>query len=134
MILLRKTLTKGQDIACCDAACLVLINEIKDRERELVFKLTQNDSMDFPFEEMRFPLDEPSIAWYVARTDGILNVPDAYQLSSTVPFMFNQSFDRSTGCRTKSIFACPLTDLQKEVIGALQFITCKKARLLMIAD
>ena len=61
MILLRKTLTKGQDIACCDAACLVLVNEIKDHERELVFKLTQNDSMDFPFEEIRFPLIAPSI-------------------------------------------------------------------------
>jgi hypothetical protein len=62
MTLLRKILTEGQNIACCDAASLFLINEINDHDRELVFKLTQNDSMDFPFEEMRFPLDEPSIA------------------------------------------------------------------------
>jgi len=134
MTLLRKILTEGQNIACCDAASLFLINEINDHERELVFKLTQNDSMDFPFEEMRFPLDESSIAGYVALTDGELNIPDAYQLSETVPYRFNQSFDRRTGYRTKSIFAIPLANKQKEVIGVLQFINRKKARSLKITD
>jgi len=134
MTLLRKILTEGQNIACCDAASLFLINEINDHERELVFKLTQNDSMDFPFEEMRFPLDESSIAGYVAHTDGELNIPDAYQLSDTVPYRFNQSFDRRTGYRTKSIFAIPLANKQKEVIGVLQFINRKKARSLKITD
>ena len=134
MTLLRKILTEGQNIACCDAASLFLINEINDHERELVFKLTQNDSMDFPFEEMRFPLDESSVAGYVALTDGELNIPDAYQLSGTVPYRFNQSFDRRTGYRTKSIFAIPLANKQKEVIGVLQFINRKKARSLKITD
>lgn len=134
MTLLRKILTEGQNIACCDAASLFLINEINDHERELVFKLTQNDSMEFPFEEMRFPLDESSIAGYVALTDSELNIPDAYQLSSTVPYNFNQSFDRRTGYRTKSIFAIPLANKQKEVIGVLQFINRKKARSLKISD
>ncbi len=54
MTLLRKILTEGQNIACCDAASLYLINEINNHERELVFKLTQNDSMPIPFEEMHF--------------------------------------------------------------------------------
>lgn len=134
MTLLRKILTEGQNIACCDAASLFLINEINDHERELVFKLTQNDSMDFPFEEMRFSLDESSIAGYVALTDSELNIPDAYQLSETVPYKFNQSFDRRTGYRTKSIFAIPLANKQKEVIGVLQFINRKKARSLKISD
>lgn len=66
MTLLRKILEEGQNIACCDAASLFLINEVTEQSRELVFKLTQNDSMDFPFEEMRFPLDDSSIAGYVA--------------------------------------------------------------------
>lgn len=134
MTLLRKILTEGQNIACCDAASLFLINEINDHERDLVFKLTQNDSMEFPFEEMRFPLDESSIAGYVALTDSVLNIPDAYQLSDTVPYKFNQSFDRRTGYRTKSIFAIPLTNKRKEVIGVLQFINRKKARSLKISD
>jgi hypothetical protein len=134
MTLLTKILAEGQNIACCDAASLYLINEINDHERELVFKLTQNDSMDLPFEEMRFPMDESSIAGYVALTDNELNIPDAYQLSSNVSYKFNQSFDRKTGYRTKSIFAIPLTNKQKEVIGVLQFINRKKARSLKISD
>ena len=134
MTLLRKILSEGQNIACCDAASLFLINEINERERELVFKLTQNDSMDFPFEEMHFPLDESSIAGYVAYTDTELNIPDAYQLPSSVPYKFNQSFDRRTGYRTKSILAIPLANKQKEVIGVLQFINRKKARSLKIND
>ena len=117
MKLLRKILTEGQNIACCDAASLFLINEINDHEKDLVFKLTQNDSMDFPFEEMRFPLDERSIAGYVALTDSELNIPDTYHLSRTVPYKFNQSFDQRTGYRTKSIFTIPLTNKQKSVIG-----------------
>lgn len=134
MKLLRKILTEGQNIACCDAASLFLINEISDHEKDLVFKLTQNDSMDFPFEEMRFPLDEGSIAGYVALTDSELNIPDAYHLSKTVPYRFNQSFDKKTGYRTKSIFTIPLTNKQKSVIGVLQFINRKKARSLKITD
>lgn len=134
MKLLRKILEEGQNIACCDAASLFLINEISDHERELVFKLTQNDSMDFPFEEMRFPLDETSIAGYVAHTDSELNIPDAYQVSSTVPYRFNRTFDLKTGYRTKSIFAIPLTNKQKDVIGVLQFINRKKARSLKVTD
>ena len=86
MTLLRKILNEGQNIDCCDAASLFLINEVNDHERELVFKLTQNDSMEFPFEELRLPLDEFSIAGYVAHTDTKLNIPDAYQLSKDVPY------------------------------------------------
>ncbi len=52
MTLLRKILEEGQNIACCDATSLFLINEVTEQSRKFVFKLTQNDSMDFPFEEM----------------------------------------------------------------------------------
>ncbi|CAN0506722.1 unnamed protein product, partial [Discosporangium mesarthrocarpum] len=67
-------------------------------------------------------------------TDTELNIPDAYQLPSSVPYKFNQSFDRRTGYRTKSILAIPLANKQKEVIGVLQFINRKKARSLKIND
>lgn len=134
LTLLRKILNEGQNIACCDGASLYLINELDDDVRELVFKLTQNDSMEFPFEERSFPLDETSIAGYVALEDTELNIPDAYQLSENVPYTFNQSFDKNTGYRTKSILAIPLTNKQKSVIGVLQFINRKKARSLKITD
>ena len=101
--------------------------ERENRARELVFKLTQNDSMEFP-------LDEFSIAGYAAHTDTELNIPDAYQLSKDVPYSLNRSFDQKTGYRTKSILAIPLANKQKEVIGVLQFINRKKARSLKVSD
>ena len=134
MTLLRKILNEGQNIACCDAASLFLINDFDEHDRDLIFKLTQNDSVDFPFEEMRFPLNESSIAGYVALTDTELNIPDAYQISESAPYQFNHSFDQNTGYRTKSILAIPLTNKQKEIIGVLQFINRKKARSLKITD
>ncbi|MEQ8408037.1 MAG: HD domain-containing phosphohydrolase [Gammaproteobacteria bacterium] len=134
MTLLRKILTEGQNIACCDAASLFLIRENEAKEQELVFKLTQNDSMDFAFEESRFPLDNTSIAGYVACTNSELNIPDTYQLSKNAPYQFNQSFDQHSGYRTKTILAIPLTNKQKSVIGVLEFINRKKARALKITD
>ncbi len=134
MTLLRKILNEGQNIACCDGVSLFLINEINDHEKELVFKLAQNDSMEFPFEEVKFPLDESSIAGYVALTDQELNIPDVYQLTDSVPYRFNRMFDQNTGYRTKSIFAIPLANKQKEVIGVLQFVNRKKARSLKVTD
>lgn len=134
MTLLGKILSEGQNIACCDAASLFLVNEINDHERDLIFKLTQNDSTEFPFEEMRFPFDESSIAGYVALTNTELNIPDAYQLPEAVSYKFNQNFDQNTGYRSKSILAIPLVNKQKEVIGVLEFINRKKTRSLKIND
>ena len=134
LTLLRKILSEGQNIACCDAASLFLINEINDHEKELVFKLTQNDSMDFPFEEISFPLDGRSIAGYVALSNSELNIEDVYDIPTDVTYQFNRSFDNKTGYRTKSTFTIPLINKQKSVIGVLQFINRKKARSLKITD
>ena len=94
----------------------------------------QNDSIDFSFEKLPFPLDESSIAGYVAHSDSELNISDAYQLPADAPYKFNRSFDQKTGYRTKSILAIPLTNKQNEVFGVLQFINRKKARSLKISD
>ena len=134
MTLLHKILDEGQNIACCDAASLYLVNELDKQERDLVFSLVQNDSIDFSFEKLPFPLDESSIAGYVAHSDSELNISDAYQLPADAPYKFNPSFDQKTGYRTKSILAIPLTNKQNEVFGVLQFINRKKARSLKISD
>ena len=134
MKLLRKILTEGQNISCCDAASLFLIEEKENGEKELIFKLTQNDSMDFPFLETRFPVDKASITGYVALTNKELIIPDAHQLPPNTPYKFNRKFDQETGYRTKSLYTIPLTNKQKEVIGVLQFINRKKARSLKVTD
>jgi putative methionine-R-sulfoxide reductase with GAF domain len=54
-------------------------------------------------------------------TEGkIVNIPDAYEDQR-----FNQSVDRDTGYRTRSVLAIPLKDDEGEIIGAIQMINKK---------
>ncbi|MEX2131113.1 MAG: HD domain-containing phosphohydrolase [Pseudohongiellaceae bacterium] len=134
MTLLQKIVTEGQNIACCDAASFFLVEEIGEKSKQLRFKLTQNDSMKFSFEEATFPADNNSIAGYVAITNKELNVEDAHHLPPKLPFRFNRSFDRQSGYRTKSVYTIPLTNKHREVMGVLQFINREKARALKISN
>ncbi|MEX0617414.1 MAG: HD domain-containing phosphohydrolase [Pseudohongiellaceae bacterium] len=132
--LLRKIITEGQNIACCDAVSLFLVDDHDDKKKQLVFKLTRNDSIDFPFQESRFALDHRSITGYVALTNKELMIPDAYRIPASVSYQFNKSFDETTGYHTKSLFAIPMTGKENQVIGVLQFINCKRSRDLKITD
>ena len=76
-------------------------------DAKLVFKLVQNDSVDFPFEEKTFPLNKESIAGFVAVTGDILNLPDVYHLPKRAPFHFNSSFDETANYRTRSVLTTP---------------------------
>jgi hypothetical protein len=124
-VLLRKILSEGQNMSDCDAASLFLVNA---EEGHITFKLTQNDSMDFPFEERRFDLNSQSIAGYVALTKEPLNIVDAYETPPSAPYGFNKSFDENTGYRTVSMLTLPALNKSKNVIAVLQFINRKKQR------
>lgn len=123
--LLRKILSEGQNISNCDAASLFLIDT--DNE-SMTFKLTQNDSIDFPFQESKFKLDAKSISGYVAQNKTALNIADAYNISSDSVFAFNSSFDTSTGYETISMLTLPALNKNKNVIAVLQFINKKRTR------
>lgn len=128
-ILLRKILTEGQNISCCDAASLFLID---NDARKITFKLTQNDSLDFPFQESSFPLDAHSIAGNVVITKEPLNISDAYSIPEGAAYSFNRSFDTSTGYKTISMLTLPALSKKKSVIAVLQFINKKRERHLKL--
>lgn len=123
--LLTMILAEGRNWGCCDAASLFLIESNNQGQNELVFKLTQNDSVSFPFTETRFPLDKASIAGFVAVTGDALNIPDVYQIDPNTPFNFNSSFDESIQYRTRSLLAIPMKNHMNDVVGVLQFINRK---------
>lgn len=123
--LLRKILREGQNISCCDAASLFLLDE---KKRHVIFKLTQNDSIDFPFKESRFELNSSSIAGYVALNRSVLNIEDAYKIPGDAPYKVNHSFDQVTGYRTVSMLTLPAMDKRKSIIAILQFINRKTSR------
>lgn len=123
--LLRKILTEGQNISKCDAASLFLVDA---DHSNMTFKLTQNDSIEFPFQESKFKLNAESISGYVALNKKALNIPDAYSIPSDAVYQFNRSFDITTGYKTVSMLTLPALNKKKNVIAVLQFINRKRHR------
>ncbi len=120
--LLRKILSEGQNISDCDAASLFLVDS---DSKHITFKLTQNDTIDFPFQENKFELNARSIAGFVALNKCALNIENAYQIPESAVYQFNQWFDQTTGYKTVSMLTLPALNKKKEVIAVLQFINRK---------
>ncbi len=98
----------------------------ENHPRRLRFKLAQNDTVAVPFREITMEVDEHSIAGYVAQTGEIVNIEDAYRLSSDRPFTINRKFDEDSGYRTRSILAVPIRNQQEKILGVLQLINAKR--------
>lgn len=96
----------------------------------LTFSYVQNDTMakreknnnKYIYSSLTIPIDEKSIAGYVALTGKPLNIPDAYAITPDKPYRFNTSFDQRSDYRTKAILAVPLTTSQGKIVGVMQII------------
>lgn len=125
-VLLNLILAKAREITQADAGSLYLVEEIANNERQLRFKLTQNDSIDFPFKELTLPLSENSMAGYTALRGEVLNFDDAYAIPRDLPFHFNDHFDKESGYHTGSLLSLPMRNAKGEVLGVLQLINAKR--------
>jgi HD-GYP domain-containing protein (c-di-GMP phosphodiesterase class II) len=131
--LLEMILKKAREITSADAGSLYLL-ERGEGEARLRFKLTQNDSVEFPFTEFTLPLTDQSIAGYCARQGEVVELPDAYRAPKGMPFHFNKSFDEEAGYRTRSLLALPMKNGKGEVLGVLQLLNCKRSWKARLAD
>jgi HD-GYP domain-containing protein (c-di-GMP phosphodiesterase class II) len=150
--LLELILSKARDITGADAGSLYLVEEESSSgspeaspgERRLRFKLTQNDSQQFPFTEFTMPLTESSMAGYVALHGEVIKVDDVYALlpgesrpdagPADRPYHFNPKFDQESGYRTRSTLTLPMKNVRGEVLGVLQLINCKRDRSARLAN
>jgi HD-GYP domain-containing protein (c-di-GMP phosphodiesterase class II) len=126
--LLELILKKSRDIVYADAGSLYLVEQNDRKERILRFKLSQNDTFPFGYQEFTMPISKGSLAGYVALTGYTLNLDDVYQLPTDVEYHFDQTFDHRTGYRTKSMLVIPMKNRSNETIGILQLINRKKRR------
>src|SRR5712671_314801 len=131
-VLLGMILSKARQITRADAGSLYLVEETRPdalqvgpAERHLRFMLTQNDSVQFPFEEFVLPLREDSLAGCSAIRGEVINLADAYRIPRGRPYRFNEHYDEETGYRTRSLLTLPMKNGRGEVIGILQLINCK---------
>ncbi|HKN73859.1 MAG TPA: HD domain-containing phosphohydrolase [Candidatus Acidoferrum sp.] len=144
--LLALILSKAREITGADAGSLYLAEQAggrtidsvpgaaDDAEKtlQLRFRLTQNDSVQFPYAEHTLPVTESSMAGYCALHGEVIELADAYRIPKSRPFQFNSSFDEQAGYRTRSLITLPMKNGKGEVLGVLQLINCKrnpKARL-----
>ena len=144
--LLTLILQKAREITGADAGSLYLVEQdsadgdvsardtasLSGNHRRLRFRLTQNDSVQFPYAEHTLPITESSMAGYCALHGEIIELADAYRIPKSLPFRFNSSFDSEAGYRTRSLITLPMKNGKGEVLGVLQLINCKrhaKARL-----
>uniref|UniRef100_H2YVD4 Phosphodiesterase n=1 Tax=Ciona savignyi TaxID=51511 RepID=H2YVD4_CIOSA len=104
-----------------DRCSLFLMRE-RDGEKFLVSRLF-NVSKESTLEDNVVVKDEikmklgQGIAGMVALTGTTLNIPDAYK-----DHRFNQSVDKKTGYRTRSILCMPIRDGDKRIVGVAQVI------------
>ncbi len=128
--LLDLILAKSREITAADAGSLYLVKRGKDddvdTDDQLLFELTQNDSVIAPFKKSTMPLNKTSIAGYAAVSGESVNVADAYNLPPDSPYKISRSFDEQSGYRTKSMLVVPMCDHLGKVIGVVQLINKKK--------
>jgi HD-GYP domain-containing protein (c-di-GMP phosphodiesterase class II) len=124
-ILMERVLLRARQFANADAGSIY----IREKNR-LHFTYTQNDTLQKKLPEgekliystFQIPIDEKSIAGYVAATGNALKTDDAYTLEATLPFKFSKKFDQTVGYKTRSILTMPLKNSSGKILGVLQII------------
>lgn len=127
-ILMERILTEARQFVNADAGSIY----IRDGD-QLHFTYTQNQTLQrrlprgqkLIYSTFSMPVDENSIAGYVAATGKALNIADVYQLDATLPYQFSKGFDEASGYKTESVLAVALKNAAGEVLGILQIINAQ---------
>ncbi|MFN8674448.1 MAG: HD domain-containing phosphohydrolase [Candidatus Sericytochromatia bacterium] len=132
--LLDTILFKCREITEADSGSLYIVEEIDGVEyvandyfsnKQLIFKLAQNDTVETNFEERVLNLNKKSISGYVALTGKPLFIADAYNLPEDAEYSHNKTFDETIGYKCKSMLIVPMKNQNDELIGVIQLINKK---------
>ncbi|PKN02221.1 MAG: phosphohydrolase [Elusimicrobia bacterium HGW-Elusimicrobia-1] len=127
-VLLEKVLYAARYFLSADAGSIY----IKEKDR-LLFRCAQNDTLSSRLAPGRklgittfaLPIDDKSIAGYVALTGEPLNIPDVYAIPDGAPYSFGKNYDTISDYHTKSVLTAPLKTSRNRIIGVLQLINVK---------
>ena len=127
-VLLERILTEARNIVHADAGSIYIVDDDK-----IKIKYAQNDTQQkklspgtkLPYIYFALPISKNSIAGYCVCSGELINIEDAYSISSEMPYSFNKSTDISTGYRTKSMLTLPLKMGNGRIIGVLQIINAQ---------
>jgi HD-GYP domain-containing protein (c-di-GMP phosphodiesterase class II) len=127
-ILLERILTRAREFANADAGSIYIRH--KDH---LHFTYTQNDTIQrrsgkngkLIYSRFIIPIDQFSIAGYVALTGFALSIPDVYRIDATKPYQFSTKFDEASQYKTRSVLTIPLKAAKGDISGILQIINAQ---------
>ena len=126
--ILDSTLSEARSLTHADAGSIFLI-----KGDTLEFRHVQNDTLfgkkgagAARYRNVSIPISEDSIVGFSALAKKIVVIDDAYNISSDVPYRFNNSFDRSSCYHTTSILTIPLVSLDNQgLVGVIQLINAR---------
>jgi HD-GYP domain-containing protein (c-di-GMP phosphodiesterase class II) len=137
--LLAAILEKSRHLVGADAGSIYVVEGEGDdvAAKQLRFKMTQNDSLEYRSQEFVMPVSSASIAGAAAVMKRSIDIPDVRRIPADAPYHFDSSWDERTGYRTCSVLAVPMINQAGDVLGVVQLINKKRnpsARLLAPGD
>ncbi|MSP56660.1 MAG: GAF domain-containing protein [Myxococcales bacterium] len=127
--LLDEVLTHSRRLLCADGGTIYLVEGTTLR-----FVASQNDTIPFFASRGVLPIDDTSLAGFVANRGTPLNIPDVRALPENTAYKPNMSFDAQTGYQTRSMLLVPLHDRNGNVIGVLAMVNRKQVPGVAIAS
>jgi len=121
--LLSMVVNHSLDFTNADAASLYIRegNELESRfTRNLTLERRAN-TID-QFDTFRLPIDSRSVAGYAALNKHTVLIPDVYNRADSLPFKFDDFFDKKFKYRSQSMLVVPIMDNMGEILGVLQLI------------
>jgi type IV pilus assembly protein PilB len=97
-------------------------------QNESLTRRLREDEMRRGFQGTALPIEENSLAGYVALRGEVLNIGDVYAIPAGRPFAFNPTFDVRHRYRTHSVMAVPIVGRSGETIGVLEMINALDTR------
>ena len=124
-ILMEHILTQARRFVNADAGSIYIVYD-----DSLQFTYTQNDTLQkrlskgekLIYSTFTLPINEQSIAGYVADTGRPLNINDVYNLDTSLPYKFSKEFDDASEYRTHSVLTIPVKAANGDVLGVGQII------------
>ena len=108
-----------------DGASFYVVESGKKNTEEKFLRFKRS-SLILNSDEFILPINNKSIAGYVALTGKPILLDDVNNIPTEMPFTFNSELDYKHNYYTKSMLVLPLINPMKEVLGVLQLVNKKK--------
>lgn len=122
---LSLVLSKARLLTQSDAGSVYLI----DREDEIpyvYFAVSQNNSYpEKSLDHFAVPLNQDSLAGYVAISGETLNIPNVAEIAPQAPYRHKKTIDSEIDYISRSILTVPVANSTGEVVGVIQLINRK---------